>query len=214
MRDFRRRLPHNYPEGKWLFLTWHLHGSLPHALYPPPGKLAGGAGKLAGGAAFVWMDRYLDTTRQGPRYLAQESVARIIVASLRRGAALGQYDLGAYVVMSNHVHALLLPRVSPSRLLHSLKGASAREANRILNRTGETFWQAESYDHWVRDDLERDRIAAYIENNPVKAGLVMRAEDYAWSSAGERNAAARPGANAETSLGAADTSVCATPATE
>src|ERR1035438_3449660 len=83
----------------------------------------------------------------------------------------------------------------------SLKGATAREANRVLGRTGETFWQAESYDHWVRDEKEWQRIEAYIENNPVKAGLVSRAEDYRWSSAGK---------SAETSLGAADTSVCAT----
>jgi len=55
----RRRLPHHYPQGKWLFLTWHLHASLPHALYPP-------AYKLSDGQAFVWMDRYLDTTRVGP----------------------------------------------------------------------------------------------------------------------------------------------------
>ncbi len=104
--------------------------------------------------------------------------------------------------MSNHVHVLLLPKISPSRLLQSLKGATAREANRSLGRSGETFWQAESYDHWVRDDRERERIARYIENNPVRAGLVARAEDYVWSSAGERVA--------ETSLVAADTSVCAT----
>jgi putative transposase len=197
MRDFHRRLPHQYPQGKWLFVTWHLHGSLPQARYPPPDK-------LSTGAAFVWMDRYLDTTRLGPLYLAQESLAGIVVASLRRGAFLGHYELGAYVVMSNHVHVLLLPKVSPSRLLQSLKGATAREANRILGRTGEMFWQAESYDHWVRDETERRRIVAYIESNPVKAGLVKRAEDYCWSSASEAQK------NAETSLGAADTSVCAT----
>ena len=131
------------------------------------------------------MDRYLDTTRLGPMYLNQDSLARIVVASLRRGDELGHYELGAYVVMSNHVHVLLLPRILPSRLMQSLKGATAREANRILGRTGETFWQAESYDHWVRDEKEWGRIAAYIENNPVKAGLVQRAEDYFWSSASE-----------------------------
>jgi len=37
----RRRLPHVYPEGKALFITWHLRGSLPHSLYPPPGKMPG-----------------------------------------------------------------------------------------------------------------------------------------------------------------------------
>ena len=52
-----------------------------------------------------------------------------------------------------------------------------------VGRTGEPFWQKESDDHWVRDQAEWERIAAYIENNPVQAGLVTRAEDYRWSSA-------------------------------
>ena len=119
------------------------------------------------------MDRYLDSTQAGPRYLAQEPVARVVVASLQHGARLGHYELGAYAVLSNHVHVLLLPKISPSRLLQSLKGATARQANLILGRTGETFWQAESYDHWVRGPDEWQRIAAHIEENPVKAGLVL-----------------------------------------
>ena len=69
------------------------------------------------------------------------------------------------------------------RLLQSLKGFTAREANRVLGRTGEPFWQAESYDHWVRNEREYLRIADYIECNPVKAGLVGHAGDYPWSSA-------------------------------
>ena len=185
-----RRLPHHYPEGKWLFVTCHLHGSLPHAKYPPPGK-------INSGAAFVWMDRYLDSTRIGPMYLAQAPIARIVLASLERGVTLGHYDLAAYAVLSNHLHLLLFPKIAPSRLLQSLKGATAREANRILGRTGESFWQAESYDHWVRDEGERQRIVAYIEDNPVKAGLVQHAQDYPWSSAFGR------GAGAETSTHAA-----------
>jgi hypothetical protein len=100
--------------------------------------------------------------------------------------------------MSNHVHLLLLPKIAPSRLLQSLKGVTAREANPILGRTGELFWHAESYDHWVRDDEEWKRIAAYIEDNPVKAGLVQRADLYRWSSAGA------PAKSAGMSLGAAD----------
>ena len=110
----------------------------------------------------------------------------MVVECLHKGTALGHYELGAFVVMANHVHVLLLPRIAPSRLLQSLKGFTAREANRMLGRTGEPFWQAESYDHWVRDEEEYGRIARYIENNPVKAGLVARAEDYLWSSANVR----------------------------
>ena len=170
---------------------------LAQSLFPPPGK-------SSDGKAFVWMDRYLDTTRKGPQYLLRPEIAAIVARSIQRGVSLNQYELRAWVVMANHVHVLLLPLISPSRLLQSLKGYTARKANLILDRTGRKFWQAESYDHWVRDDPERERIAAYIERNPVKAGLVDSADKYRWSSAAK---------SVETSLDAADTSVRATPAT-
>ncbi len=174
-----RRLPHVYPPNRWLFVSWHLYGSLPNAQYPP-------AGKLSAGKAFVWMDRRLDTARSGPMFLRESEIAVVVVESLFKGAELGHYRLGPFVVMPNHVHVLLLALVPPSRLLKALKGATAREANRRLGRTGEPFWQRESYDHWVRDQAEWKRIAAYIEDNPVKAGLAVRPEDYAWSSANQR----------------------------
>jgi hypothetical protein len=48
--------------------------------------------------------------------------------------------------MANHGHLLVQPNVAPDRLLKSLKGATARGANQVLGRTGEPFWQKESYD--------------------------------------------------------------------
>ena len=66
------------------------------------------------------------------------------------------------------------------------------------------FWQTESYDHSVRDLLEGQRIRAYIENNPVEAGLAAHAEEYPWSSA-------NPQWKAETTLGSASLAACATP---
>ena len=188
----RRRLPHIYPPGKSLFLTWHLYGSLPHRHFPPPYK-------ANAGAAFVWIDRYLDAARGGPLYLSQEPIATLVEASIHFGAhQLGYYDLLSYVVMANHVHLLVLPREAPSRFLQTLKGYTAREANRLLKRTGLPFWQAESYDHWVRDEKQAERIRVYIENNPVQAGLVARPEDYRWSSAAKRSQW-----KAETNLGPA-----------
>ena len=76
MSTSRRRLPHIYPEGAWLFVTWHLHRSLPNARYTPPGK-------PSAGKAFVWMDRYLDTTRLGPMFLKRPELAELVVAALR-----------------------------------------------------------------------------------------------------------------------------------
>jgi putative transposase len=70
-----------------------------------------------------------------------------------------------------------------------LKGFTAHEANRLLGQRGKHFWQDESYDHLVRSDREFDRIRNYIEQNPVKAGLVVASEEFRWSS-GNRSQAA------------------------
>jgi hypothetical protein len=64
-----------------------------------------------------------------------------------------------------------------ARITKSIKNYSAREANRILDRTG-PFWQSESYDRWVRSAEAREKIVRYIEFNPVSAGLVEKPEDY------------------------------------
>jgi hypothetical protein len=136
----RRRLPHLYPDSASLFVTWSLHGVLPPSFSARPGK-------LAGGQAFVWMDRHLDSARAGPMYLRQPAIAQLVVESIRKGEQLDHYELYAFVIMANHVHVLIHPHVDPSRLLKSLKGATAREANKLLGRTGEPFWQKESYDH-------------------------------------------------------------------
>ena len=195
-----RRLPHLYPEDRWLFLTWSLHGAVRPYHFPPPHK-------ASAGRAFVWLDHQLDVARAGPMFLRQDAIANLVVESLHRGAELGHYELASFVVMANHVHVLALPKVPPSRFMKSLKGSTAREANRLLGRTGEPFWQRESYDHWVRDEREWGRIEFYIQNNPVKAGLVSRAEEYRWSSAWI-------GKGVDTSVDAARTSACATAARE
>jgi REP element-mobilizing transposase RayT len=96
----------------------------------------------------------------------------------------------AFVVMSNHVH-LLIETIEPlQKITRLLKGYTARCANQYLARTGQAFWQDVSFDHWVRNSAELERIIHYIENNPVKAGLVKKPEDWAWSSAARRAAEA------------------------
>jgi hypothetical protein len=74
---------------------------------------------------------------------------------------------------------------SSSVILHSLKRHTAREANRLLNRTG-SFWEHESYDHYVRDRAEWERIVNYVINNPVKAGLVADWSKWPYSYHRER----------------------------
>jgi putative transposase len=86
--------------------------------------------------------------------------------------------------MPNHVHLLATPGVALPRLTKSLKGITAKRANAMLALTGNPFWQEETYDRLVRHGREFEKSRHYIEGNPVRAGLVMEASVYRWSSAG------------------------------
>jgi len=175
---YERNLPHWHPERRSIFLTWRLHGSLPRAfvcrlreLQPQPGK------------QFITADSRLDAAATGPRWLSDPEVAGYAEAAIRRGVERGHYILHAYVVMPNHVHILIDPVAPLRRITAGIKGVSARDANKALARKGRPFWQDESFDHWIRDSAQFHRIRNYIEQNPVKAGLTAKAEDWQWSSA-------------------------------
>ena len=179
---YERTLPHWYPAGRSIFVTWRLYGSLPSTY-----SRKAGTDQVKAGEEFVRFDRCLDAAHFGPVWLKEPLVAESVIAALQKGAGeLGQYSLRAYVLMANHVHLLIEPQAQLATIMKGIKGVTARNANRILGRRGKVFWQDESFDHWARDDAEEARIRLYIENNPVKAGLVARAEDWPWSSAASR----------------------------
>jgi len=180
MKHYERRLPHWDVVGQPLFVTFRLHDSLPvNRVFPPE--------RLSTGKAFVAMDRILDMARSGPRFLQRPEIADIIAVALRDGERRFQrYLLHSFVVMPNHVHLLVTPRVAATRWLGPMKGFTSHRANQILGRTGKPFWQDESYDHLVKSDTEFQRVGAYIERNPVTAGLAVTAEQFLWSSAALR----------------------------
>jgi REP element-mobilizing transposase RayT len=86
--------------------------------------------------------------------------------------------------MPNHVHAIFQPNTAMPTIMQWLKGRTGRVANRILSRAGTPFWQDESFDHWVRSAEELSYLIEYVEDNPVKAGLVQTKDRWRWSSAG------------------------------
>jgi len=134
------------------------------------------------GAKFVAFDKVLDARATGPQWLIQPEVAHAVIGVLLTGQSKGFYDLGSWVVMPNHVHVLLCPQVELPRVVRGIKVASAKEANRLLGRTG-SFWGRDYSDRWVRDSAEEHRVVRYIENNPVKAGLCRDATAWPFSSA-------------------------------
>ncbi|HVN07537.1 MAG TPA: transposase [Patescibacteria group bacterium] len=180
MTFYARNLPHWHPDGKALFVTWRLFGSLPRTVLEEYRAL----NLCDSGEAFARIDRTLDRAQSGPKWLAHHEIAAMIVGALRRGdGGMKLFRLFSYVVMPNHVHVLLQPGAPLAKITKGIKGATARRANSILGRSGVPFWQDESFDHWTRSGQEVERIKLYIEWNPVKAGLVKEPGQWPWSSA-------------------------------
>lgn len=86
--------------------------------------------------------------------------------------------------MPNHVHVLVETRMGfpLAEVVHSWKSFTSHEANRVLHRIG-TLWQREYLDCFVRNAEHYENVIAYIEENPVKAGLAKVKTDWSWSSA-------------------------------
>jgi REP element-mobilizing transposase RayT len=87
--------------------------------------------------------------------------------------------------MPNHVHVLFwpMPNYVVGEIVKSWKQFTSLRAKPMLDLPEGRFWQPEPFDHWVRNDEERARIARYIRSNPVTARLCARPEDWRWSSA-------------------------------
>ena len=182
MTYYERNLPHWHPPGRVIFLTWRLYGSLPGTVIEQLKNV-----KEPSGRQFARAERFLDKGDFGPVWLRQPEIAKNVECCIIRGASeLDQYSLIAYVIMPNHVHLLIEPRLPLRRITNGIKGVSAHNANRILSREGQPFWQGESFDHWVRTPAEGERIRRYIEQNPVKAGLAVSREAWLWSSASSK----------------------------
>jgi putative transposase len=171
--EYRRNLPHFQPDGAELFITFRLHGTLP---------ITSGRD----GRTFAAADRALEGTTFGPSWLKQPRIAECVTQTIQDGERVrALYGLVAFVVMPNHVHLLIEPRAPAPKITQFVKGVSAKRANELLNRTGHPFWQAESFDRWVRSNDERSNIIRYIEFNPVRANLAPEPQLFRYSSAFE-----------------------------
>jgi len=205
----RRHLPHWDVPGATYFVTTCLAGSIPARglldlrqyrkeleARPRPAEVSAEEWELRlAKLEFARVDRWLDD-EPAVRHLENCQLAAVVCDALHHFAG-ERYDLLAYVVMPSHMHWVFRPRdewitaanldgrTAREAICHSVKRHSALECNRILRLKG-TFWQDESYDHWIRDIDELMRCIEYVENNPVKAGLVKQAADWRFSSAFDR----------------------------
>ena len=188
----RGYFPHLDTDAVTQHVTFHLFDSLPQALLrqwreefqrlQAPGKTAESEAKdehrnrihdaLDAGYGSCWLhdDRLAGVVENALLHFDDE-----------------RYSLHAWCIMPNHVHTLFSPKAGfkMSAIVHSWKSFTAHECNRILQHAGK-FWEREPFDRYIRNGRHFHNAMTYIENNPVKAGLCDRAEEWPWSSARRR----------------------------
>ncbi len=133
-----------------------------------------------------------DTPLRMPQLAAMVEDALLFFANTR-------YHLHAWVVMPTHVHVLFTPLagLALSAIIHSWKSFTAHQA---VNQFGcsAPFWSQDYFDRYIRNERHFTAAIAYIESNPVKAGLCQRNEDWRFGSAYARAANGLIGCELET----------------
>ena len=121
-------------------------------------------------------------TTSGRRRLFQvEKNAELMVETLETYRVQGRLSLHAFVVMPDHVHALITPatEVSLEKAIQFMKGGFSF---RLKSRC--EVWERVHFDKRVPDRQSYDACVTYIHRNPVAANMVSDERVYAFSSAG------------------------------
>jgi len=108
---------------------------------------------------------------------------RRMLEVLEESAKKHQVAIHAYVLMSNHFHVLATPQTGEGlpQMMQALGRSYVRYFNASQQRTG-TLWEGRYRSTVIQSERYLLACMVYIDLNPVRAGIVGRAQDYPWSS--------------------------------
>ena len=193
---YRRNLPHIHPENAVFFFTYNLEGAIPkrviqgwkHELeelertlkkYETNEQIIQNHLHNYRRHHFQRYEKYLDETKEGPRFLNRPEVAQTVVQSIRFLAAQGHWKPICWSIMPNHVHLIAHKIDYVMRCLQRHKAHTAREINKILGKERiNRVWHSETFDHYFRNRMKCCQKVLYTLLNPEKAGLVRRWWDH------------------------------------
>lgn len=192
MTFYVRHLPHWRQDGATYFVTFRLGDSLPQAKLRElkilraeweqrnPAPQSEDAWQALARATAECIERWLDQG-MGACWLKEPCMAKHVTDSLHHFDN-SRYELDCYVVMPNHVHAIVRPTECKVHSLEDIVGGwkqfSARRIVASLDTAGD-LWQHESFDRIIRDEEHLYRALQYIGRNPSMAGL-SRGEYALW----------------------------------
>jgi REP element-mobilizing transposase RayT len=122
---------------------------------------------------------YFVSWRLAAKQALLQPAERTLVADAIKHFAGERYGLWAYVVMDDHVHALVTPSdgFPLQEIVHTWKSFTTNRLQRDFHRLG-LIWQREYFDRIVRDEGELVAKINYILDNPEKRWPDI--EEYEW----------------------------------
>lgn len=104
---------------------------------------------------------------------------RQVILNILLDGHRNKLDLIAVQVMTNHVHLIirLLDEVGLSKTMQWVKGVTAREVNKLRGRKG-SIWMVDYFDRIIRSESNLNEKLKYMFENPVRAGLIDKPEDW------------------------------------
>ena len=190
----RGYLPHFDQPGLLQSITFRLHDSLPGEVVERWKQELGWREEMSADDTVAVELRQriarFEDEGHGHCWLAREDIAHLVQQALLHFDG-ERYRVLAWCVMPNHVHVVIETREGYplGDVVHSWKSFTAKQANKLLERSGD-FWMPDYHDRFIRDADHLAAVIAYVESNPVKAGLVRQAEEWQFSSASAARGAA------------------------
>ena len=115
------------------------------------------------------------------RHFVTEDAVAVAGTQIQRAATEQSIALLTYCYMPDHLHLLVEGQAEDSDCLRFIARAKQFSGFHYKAKFGHRLWQRYGYEHTLRSDESGISVSRYILENPVRAGLVTRIEDYPFS---------------------------------
>jgi putative transposase len=127
---------------------------------------------------------FITTVAWGRRSMFQsDRMASLLLDVMQDNVVKGRMDIHEFVVMRDHLHAILTPAPDQSleKCVQFIKGGFSFRAKKKLQFNGEV-WQESFKEHRIVDARDYEHHREYVISNPVHAKYVSAADEWRWSS--------------------------------
>ena len=129
---------------------------------------------------YIGMYRYFLTfcTDSRRHAFTKSEAVNLVLSQIERSAGQERFAIPAYCFMPDHLHLLVEAQAESSDCRRFIARAKQFSGFHYKRAFGHQLWQRYGYERALRNDESTLAVAKYILENPVRAGLVTRVEDY------------------------------------